>query len=107
MNSVLDGFLVGLALSISFGYAIYSLGPKSLRPRASAGAASLIGRLPAVFGLRGLVQRLAMAATRQSKAPCSGCANCGSDDPPITESSTTATEVAIPLAKIGKRRIAR
>ena len=36
MNGILDDFLVGLVLTISAGYAVFSLGPRSLRSRTFA-----------------------------------------------------------------------
>jgi len=99
MNGALDGFLVGLVLFAGFGYASYSLGPKSWRARLLTSGAVLLGRLPAGW-LRGLAGR--MAATASRAGSCGGCDNCGSSAAAGTRVS--APEVRVPLAKIGKRR---
>ena len=104
MNGILDDLLVGLVLVAACGYAIYSLGPKSWRGPLLVGMASLLGRLPAFVGLRGLGQRLDQAARSKSKGSCGGCDNCGSDEPAQGQAQTTSSEVRIPLAKIRKRR---
>ena len=54
MNRLLDDSLVALVLLLGFGYAIYSLGPKSLRVTLMTAAAALLGRVPpASRALRG------------------------------------------------------
>ncbi len=77
MNVYLDDFLVGLVLIAGFGYAIYALGPKSLRPP--------------IMGPKG-------------KGACGGCDNCGSESPTVPTPDGEAPEIRIPLSKIGKRR---
>jgi len=100
MRSFLDGLAVGLVLLASVGYAIYSLGPRTLRGRLLAGSSSLLGSLPAAVGLRGIAQRLGRAATVKAKGSCGGCDNCGSE-PAATQGS--ANEVRIPISTIVKR----
>ena len=101
MSSFLDDLSVGLLLLASVGYAIYSLGPRTLRGRLLAGASSLLVRLPAIVGLRGIAQRLERAAAVKAKASCGGCENCGSDPAAPKE---PADEVRIPVSKIVKRQ---
>jgi hypothetical protein len=100
MSSFLDDLAVGLVLLVSVGYAIYSLGPRTLRGRLLAGASSLLARLPVAVGLRGIVERLGRAATVKAKGSCGGCDNCGSD-PAAAQGSPN--EVRIPVSKIVKR----
>ena len=66
MNSVLDNALVGLALLVSAGYALFSLGPRSLRPRLLGALSRAAARAPALLGLRRTAQWLAAAS--QAKA---------------------------------------
>ena len=100
MNNFLDDLLVGLVLLASVGYAIYALGPRTLRGRLLAGASSLLARLPAVVGLRGIAERLGRAVTVKATGSCGGCENCGSD-PAATQGS--ANEVRIPVSKVVRR----
>ena len=104
MNAFLDDFLVGSALLAGFGYALCSLGPKSLRARLLNAAAALLSRLPTAVA-RGGARRLAAAAGR-AKAACGGCDSCGSNaqSRPAADAGAGASEVKIPLAKIGRRR---
>jgi hypothetical protein len=101
MNSFLDDVLVGLVLLASVGYALYSLGPRTLRARLLIGMSSLLGRFPAFLGLRGIAEHLASAASVKSNGSCGGCDNCGSDKPAIKPISKV--EVRIPLSTIRKR----
>lgn len=104
MNAFLDDFLVGLALLGGFGYALCSLGPKSLRARVLSAAATLVSRVPAAVA-RSVAQRLVAAAGR-AKAACGGCDNCGSNAAaPRPDAGKAAPEVKIPLSKIGRRRV--
>jgi hypothetical protein len=111
MNGIVDDFLVGLVLTISAGYAVFSLGPRSLRSRTFAALSRVLGRLPAFVGLRGVARWLAAASADKSQGACGGCDNCGSEKTPpsTTAAPTTAastgavSEVRVPLAKIGKR----
>jgi hypothetical protein len=97
--------LVGVALAASVAYAVYSLGPRSLRARLLAGTAALLGHLPKFFGLGGAVRRLEGAAVaRKSTGSCGGCDNCGSEATPAAPSSAP-TEVNVPVSRIGKRTV--
>ena len=103
MNSVLDNSLVGLALIASAGYAISSLGPRSLRRRVLAGLSRLTARAP-LPGLRRLSARLATASAGKAQGTCGGCDNCGSEQAPQSaEQSSSPTDVRVPLARIGRR----
>jgi len=92
MSGWLDHMLVGIALFFGFGYAMYSLGPKSWRARWLGGTAAVLRRLPGAASRRA-AEQLAVRAGKTGGA-CGGCADCGS----------ATSEVRIPLAKIGKRR---
>jgi hypothetical protein len=99
MNSVIDNSLVGLALLVSAGYALSSLGPRSLRRRLLAALSRATARAPALLGLRRAAQWLAALA---GKAPaCGGCDDCGAEKAPTKMSS--AAEITVPVGKIGRR----
>jgi hypothetical protein len=102
MNAFIDDFLVGLVLFAGFGYATYSLGPKSLRGYLIKALAALLRRLPAGVGL-GVAERLAA----RNPGACGGCDNCGSNMSSNGKSAagqSVAAEVSVPVAKIGKRQ---
>jgi len=99
MNGILDGFLVGLALLASAGYAAVSLGPRSLRRRILGVLSHGAARAPAFLGLGRSAQRLAAAAKAQGA--CGGCDNCGSE--PKTAPQPTKAEIRVPVARIGRR----
>jgi hypothetical protein len=101
MNHWLDQSLVGLLLAASAGYALMTLGPKTLRKRILAGMSRLAARAPRVFGLSRWAQQLHAAAAAKSKGACGGCEDCGSGAAPIAQSPLT--EIKIPLSKIGRR----
>ncbi len=106
MNSILDNSLVGLALLVSAGYAVSSLGPKSLRRRMLGALSRATGRAPAFLGLRRTTQRLITASTRKAQGACGGCASCGSEQGAAQKSpaqNSPAAEVIVPVAKIGRR----
>jgi hypothetical protein len=103
MNGILDDFLVGLVLIISAGYAMYSLGPRSLRRGAFAALSRVAARAPTFLGLGRVAGWLAGASADKSKGACGGCDNCGSGSETTPASTGSATEVRVPLAKIGKR----
>ncbi|MDP9082735.1 MAG: hypothetical protein M3N50_03095 [Pseudomonadota bacterium] len=100
MSSVLDNSLVGLALLVSVGYAIASLGPRGLKSRVSAALIRGLAPAPAFLGLRRLAQHLANAATGQAQAACGGCDNCGSEASGVQKSQA---EVSVPVREIGRR----
>jgi len=101
MNSILDNSLVGLALAVSAGYALSSLGPRTLRRRLLAALSRLIARAPAVLGLRRTAQWLAAAAAGKAHGACGGCDGCGSEQAPSSKSP--GADVRVPAAKIGRR----
>jgi hypothetical protein len=106
MNGFLDGSLVCLALLLSVGYALLSLGPRSLRASLLALLSRAAARVPAVLGLRAAAQRLSMAADGTSHGACGGCDDCGSSAAGATKSPTSDSqpaEVRVPVAKIGRR----
>jgi len=91
MNEYLDGLVVGLALLLSVGYALLSLGPRSLRRRLLAALSLVLGRVPAV---------------PKSHGACGGCEDCGTSAADGAESpakDSPAAEVRVPVAKIGRR----
>ena|ERR1700722_17453743 len=97
MNGILDNSLVGLALLMSAGYALLTLGPRSLRRRLLAALGRAAARAPLPLGLRQAAQRLTAAAADKPAGACGGCEDCGS------EKSTSAAEVSVPVEKIGRR----
>jgi hypothetical protein len=106
MNGILDRSLVCLALLLSVGYALLSLGPRSLRRRLLGALSLALGRVPAVLGLRGAAQRLSMAADGKGQGACGGCDDCGSSAAGATASPTkdrAPAEVRVPVGKIGRR----
>ncbi len=64
MNALLDHALVGVLLGAGFGYAIYALGPRTLRAR-----------------IRSVLK------TKTSGGACGGCDHCGAEPatPPTSE----------------------
>jgi len=116
MNSVVDYSLVGLVLLLSTGYAVTSLGPRSLRPRLLTALGRVLAALPAVLGLEGVSQRLIRASTVKAQGACGGCDNCGSTttaeqgaptQSALAQSASTQSappaEVRVPVSKIGWR----
>ena len=101
MNTVIDNSLVGLALLMSGGYALLSLGPKSLRRRLLAALSRAAARAPAILGLRRTSQWLAVASKGKAQGACGGCDSCGSEQAPAQKSP--AAEVRVPVPKIGRR----
>ena len=86
MNALLDDVLVGAVLLASIGYAVYKLGPRTLRTR----ILTALGR-PATAG--------------KSQGACGGCDNCGSETTDLHASAApnASGEIKIPVAKIGRR----
>ncbi len=101
MNSVIDNSLVGLALLGSAGYALLSLGPRSLRRRWLAALSRATARAPAFLGLRRTAQRLAVASAGKAHGACGGCDDCGTEQS-VTKKSD-AGEITVPVEKIGRR----
>jgi len=105
MNKLLDNGLVALALIASAGYALSSLGPKTLRRRLWTALARLAASAPPGMHLGGIARRLAEAAAKSSAA-CGGCGSCGSEasDGSVASAGAASAEVRVPLESIGKRR---
>jgi hypothetical protein len=103
MNSILDNSLVGLALLVSAGYAVSSLGPRSLRQRLLAALSRLLARAPVFLGLGRMVRWLAAASAGKAQGACGGCDNCGSEQAPAQKQDSRAAEVSVPVTKIGRR----
>jgi hypothetical protein len=103
MHGLLDEILVGGALLASVIYAIFSLGPRSLRRGLLSRAAALLRSLPTMPGLRPLSRRLAAAAAIKSAGACGGCDDCGSATPAAGSAGSADPEVRIPVSKIGRR----
>ena len=78
MRTLLDDSLVGIALLASALYAIYSLGPRTLRGRMRAGMAAALRGWSAFPPFRVLAQRLQAASP---KGACGECAGCGAGQP--------------------------
>ncbi|MGB6307444.1 MAG: DUF6587 family protein [Steroidobacteraceae bacterium] len=100
MNSILDGTLVSLALLVSAGYALTSLGPQSFRRRILALLSRAAAHAPPFLGLRRTAQRLDAAALKAPGA-CGGCDSCGSEQTPAQK--PRGADVSVPVAKIGRR----
>ncbi|MGD0502836.1 MAG: DUF6587 family protein [Steroidobacteraceae bacterium] len=116
MSPLLDNLLVVAALLASAVYALFKLGPRSLRRAALSRVASWAARAPGWFGVRSLAARLD-AAAMQPSGTCGGCDNCGSEggtaqgSPPASLSasqsaslSASGSEIKVPLASIGRRQ---
>jgi hypothetical protein len=103
MNSVIDDALVGLALLVSAGYALLSLGPRSLRPRLLAALSRAAARAPAFLGLRRAAPWLAVASKVKAHGACGGCDDCGAGKAPAKKPA--AAEITVPMGKIGRRAL--
>jgi hypothetical protein len=101
MNSFLDNALVGLVLLVSAGYALASLGPRSLRKRFLAWLSRVLTAAPGYLGLGRAARKLQAASMLKAQGACGGCDNCGSDQPPAAQASSD--EIKIPVGKIGRR----
>jgi hypothetical protein len=101
MNSVIDNSLVGLALLASAGYALSSLGPRSLRRRLLAALSRAAARAPASFGLRRTARWLSVASAGKARGACGGCDDCGAEKVPAKKPA--AAEITVPVGKIGRR----
>jgi hypothetical protein len=101
MNNLVDDSLVGLALLVSAGYVISSLGPRSLRQRLLTALSRLLAKAPAFLGLGQMAQKLAAASAVKAKGACGGCDNCGTDQ--TTAAQSTTAEIKVSVEKIGRR----
>ncbi len=101
MNNFLDDSLVALALLVSAGYVLASLGPRSLRHRFLRALSRLLGKAPAFLRLGGASEKLAAASALKAQGACGGCDNCGSEQTPAAKS--TPSEITVSVEKIGRR----
>jgi len=76
MHGLLDGILVGGALFASVLYALFALGPRTLKRSLLTRAAALVRSVPPMPGLRRLSRRLEAAAAARSGSACGGCGDC-------------------------------
>ena len=100
MNALLDNLLVAALLLASICYAVYKLGPRTLRKRILAAISRAMAAAPPSLKLGAAAQRLDASAGKAQGA-CGGCDNCGSES--ASESQPSPAEIKIPVAKIGRR----
>jgi hypothetical protein len=99
MNALLDNLLVGVLLLVSAGYALYKLGPRTLRKRMLGTLSRVMSAAPTFLRLGRAAQRLATAAGGPAGA-CGGCDNCGAE--PSAPPASTG-DINIPVASIRRR----
>jgi hypothetical protein len=99
MSRLLDAALVAAVLAASVVYALYALGPKSLRRRLCTALADLAAGAPAALHLGRTERRLRAAAG--GSGTCGGCESCAAGEVPEADGK----EVRVPVANIGKRRV--
>jgi hypothetical protein len=101
MNAVLDNFLVGVLLLVSVGYAVYKLGPRTLRSRILRTLSRAMAAAPASLKLGLVAQKLDAASLGKAQGACGGCDNCGTES--SSEPQSSSAEIKVPVAKIGRR----
>jgi len=101
MNTVLDNFLVGVLLLASVGYAVYKLGPKTLRGRILRTLSRAMTAAPVFLRLRRVAQKLDAASQGSAQGACGRCDNCGTES--SSEPQPSSAEIKVPVAKIGRR----
>jgi hypothetical protein len=101
MNAVLDNFLVGLLLLASVGYAVYKLGPRTLKRRILQTVSRAMAGAPAYLKLTRAAQKLDAASASNAQGACGGCDNCGTES--SSEPQPSSGEIKVPVAKIGRR----
>jgi len=99
LHAWLDDILVGAILLGSVGYALFALGPRTLRGRILAGAAAALRMLPGWLRQGALAQRMHAAAAGKPAGACGGCHDCAS----APQAAAPTAEVHIPVSRIGKR----
>ncbi len=99
---MLDEILVSGVLLASIIYAIFALGPRSLKRGLLMRAAAWVRAVPTMPGLRALSRRMESAAVKPAGA-CGGCDNCGSATPAPGSNGSAEPEIRIPVSKIGRR----
>jgi hypothetical protein len=105
MNAVLDNFLVGVLLLASVGYAVYKLGPRSLKRRILQTLSRAMAAAPAFFRLSRAAQKLDAASAGKAQGACGGCDNCGTES--SSEAQSSSAEIKVPVEKIGRRTSAQ
>jgi hypothetical protein len=105
MNTVLDNSLVGVLLLASVGYAVYKLGPRTLKRRILRSLSRATAAAPVFLRLGRVAQRLDAASAGKAQGACGGCDNCGTESSASPQPSSG--EVKIPVAKIGRRTSAQ
>jgi hypothetical protein len=100
VNSLVDNSLVALALLVSAGYTLISLGPRSLRRQLLAALSRATARAPRFLGLQRTARWLAASADKAAGA-CGGCDDCGAEK--AAAKKPAAAEITVPMAKIGRR----
>src|SRR5258708_37922548 len=101
MNAVLDNFLVGVLLLASVSYAVYKLGPRTLKRRILQTLSCAMAAAPAFFRLGRAAQKLDAASVSSAQGACGGCENCGPQASARPQSSSA--EIKVPARKIGRR----
>ena len=105
MNAVLDNFLVGVLLLASVAYAVYKLGPRTLRSRILRTLSRAMAAAPAFFRLGRAAQKLDAASAGKAQGACGGCDNCGTES--SSEAQSSSAEIKVPVGKIGRRTSAQ
>jgi len=95
MSRLLDAALVAIVLAASVGYALYSLGPKTLRRRLGTALADLA----AALHLGRIERRLREGAG--SASACGGCDSCAPAKDAAPDGAVK--EIRVSAASIGKR----
>jgi hypothetical protein len=101
MNAVLDNFLVGVLLLASVSYAVYKLGPRTLRSRILRTLSRAMAAAPVFLKFGGVAQKLDTASLGKAQGACGGCDNCGTES--SAEAQPSSGEIKIPVARIGRR----
>ncbi|HMH87022.1 MAG TPA: DUF6587 family protein [Steroidobacteraceae bacterium] len=101
MNAVLDNFLVGVLLLASVSYAVYKLGPRTLKRRILQTLSRATAAAPVFLKLGRVAQKLDAASAAKVQGACGGCDNCGTES--SSEPQPSSAEIKVPVAKIGRR----
>jgi hypothetical protein len=102
MNAVLDNTLVGVLLLASVSYAVYKLGPRTLKRRILQILSRAMAAAPVSLGLGRMAQKLdAASAAGKAQGACGGCDNCGTES--SSEPQSPSAEIKVPVEKIGRR----
>jgi hypothetical protein len=101
MNAVLDNFLVGVLLLASVSYAVYKLGPRTLKRRILQTLGRAMAAAPAFFRLGRVAQKLDATSSAKALGACGGCDNCGTES--SSEPQPSSGEIKVPVANISRR----